>query len=84
MVLGYAAGQKPECQYSLMVELWHSDGAGVSECHKPQLRELWNSEHGKSLKGLCLSAIPSIHRNCLTVQSAINIFIRYGIGILEL
>jgi hypothetical protein len=51
MVLG-TAKRISECQYSVKVELWHSEENRVSECQKTPLRELWTSEIGKNLTEL--------------------------------
>jgi|BioPla2DNA2_1021312.scaffolds.fasta_scaffold129090_2 hypothetical protein len=48
MVLG-TTERTSECQYSLKVELWHSEESRVSECHKTPLRELWTSETYENL-----------------------------------
>jgi hypothetical protein len=53
MVLG-TAKRTSECQYSVKVELWHSEESRVSECHKTPLRELWTSETYENLIRLVL------------------------------
>lgn len=53
MVLG-TAKRTSGCQYSVKVELWHSEESRVSECHKTPLRELWTSEAYENLIRLVL------------------------------
>jgi hypothetical protein len=71
MVLG-TAKRTSECQYSVKVELWHSEESRVSECHKTPLRELWSSEKGKKPTELVLVGFEPCMANLSQVQSAKN------------
>ena len=72
MVLGYAERQKLVCQYSLKVELWHSERMDMPECQKSHFNKMWHSDIRENEKRLCLSCFPSNHRNRPKVQGSKN------------
>jgi hypothetical protein len=71
MVLG-TTERTSECQYSVKVELWHSEESRVSECHKTPLRELWSSETRENSIRLVLVKLAPCVPKFSRVQSANN------------
>lgn len=72
MVLG-TTKRTSECQYVLIVDLWHSDETGVTECHKAPLRDLWISERKENLIRLVLVRFEPCAALTDMVQSAKSI-----------